>query len=114
MEVALLLRRKLMPAESLQAELKRSDRAFQFVGHAVDEIRLPLIQAKRFDREHQIGHHADDQDAEKRRADRQHGPDARVVETLTITQPIVKATSRTIITTPSVIGQPRERRSGMG
>jgi hypothetical protein len=34
-------------------------------------------------------------------------------ETLTITQPTVKAISKTIITTPSVIGQPSERRATM-
>ena len=84
--------------------------------HAVDEIRLPLIQPNRFDRKKQIRHHADQQQHEKRRAQRQHRHVHRSVAGHDRRRDgddhpaDVSATTSTIITTPKEMGQLKERR----
>ena len=80
--------------------------------HAVDEVRLPLVQADLLDRDRQVEHHPHQHQDQENRA---HGQQAHSapVETDSTTQPIISATSSTIITTPSVIGQPNDLRRDM-
>ena len=73
-EVSLLLGADLPPAQRLQIEFQRCQRRFQFVRHAVNEIRLAAIQVDRFDRQGQIHDDADQHKREKRGADGQQRP----------------------------------------
>ena len=118
-EVGLQLLAHLVAAEGLQVELHRRDGRLQFVGDAVDEVRLPAGKVDGLDRQDQVEHHADHQQQDERRADRQQRPiEAReagrlsgALNTVTSTQPMATTTSKVIIAMASRIGVLRERRS---
>ena len=82
--------------------------------HAVDEVRLPLVEPDALDRNQQVQHHADQHQHQKDRADDQQHPEQRPTgrprATVSMTQPTISATTSTIITTASVIGQPSDLR----
>ena len=70
-EVELLRLGDTPPAERLQIELERRDRALQFVCDAVDKVGLPLIETDLLHGDRQVKHHADQHQHEKRGADGQ-------------------------------------------
>ena len=112
-EIGLPLFVDVPPAERLQIELQRGDRRFQLVRYAVDEVRLPPVEADFLDRNQQVQHHAHQHQHQKRGSHGQQSPiDARVRGPLTVTstQPMMSATTSTIMITPSAIGSRSEVR----
>ena len=124
LEERLLLGRRAnaSPIERLQIELQRRNRAFQLVRHRIDEVRLPPAEIDGLDRERQIQGRADDRESQKRRrrstTGRYTAPACLAVaeeaqDELRTIQPTSSAASTTNISTPSVIGQRRERCSNI-
>ena len=119
-EVGLFLLAHLAAVERLQVELHRGDGGFQFVGDAVDEVRLPPAEIDRLDGEDQVDDHAGQQQADERGAQREQDPiqgrqppAPQRPNTHSSTQPTVSTTSRAIMTMASRMGKRKERRVNM-
>ena len=73
-EIGLLLGRHLAAIERLEVELERCQRALQFVGHAVDEVALPLGEGDRLDCQEEVDDDADEEEHEEGDADAEDHP----------------------------------------
>ncbi len=73
-KIGLFLGADLPPAQRLQIEFQRSEWRFQFMSHAIDEVRLTAIQIDGFDRQGEIHDDAHQHKGEKGGADGQQCP----------------------------------------